>query len=414
MRIAVFLESLPDTGGGFQQGLSTVEALTARGASRHECVVFTPYERTRLRLEEHGIPAVVFAQRGVRLVDVWASTLAGNAILRRLRRLGFRRLGRHLDALLEEHGIDLLFFNEAGGAVLRIGDHPFFVSVWDLDHRVHPEFPEAFRDRKFERRERYLQSTLTRAVAVVSNSAYGSRRISALYKVDADRIVSLPFVPSVVARRHAAGHAKITSSEVIRKYSLNKPFVFYPVCFLPQKNHLYLLEGLVDLHRRHGIVLNAVFCGGGDAEQRGRVELQVQALGLHEQVRVLGWVPDEDVPALYQEAVALVMPTYCGPTNLPPLEAALLECPVVYSDMPGCREQMGNAALYCDLTDVSTLADHLLSLIRDQPLRQRMIEAGRRLSQELDGVDYSARLSRILDDYEYVRRRWAWPPRTQG
>jgi hypothetical protein len=51
------------------------------------------------------------------------------------------------------------------------------------------------------------------------------------------------------------------------------------------------------------------------------------------------------VPALYEGAIALVMPSYGGPTNFPPLEAVVLCCPVVCCDLPGCREQMRDAAL---------------------------------------------------------------------
>ena len=48
---------------------------------------------------------------------------------------------------------------------------------------------------------------------------------------------------------------------------------------------------------------------------------------------------------LYTEALALVMPTYFGPTNLPPLEAFQTGTPVLYSDLPGMREQVGDAAI---------------------------------------------------------------------
>jgi glycosyltransferase involved in cell wall biosynthesis len=107
--------------------------------------------------------------------------------------------------------------------------------------------------------------------------------------------------------------------------------------------------------------------------------------------------------------LALVMPTYFGPTNLPPLEAVTLGCPVIYSDLPGCREQMRGAALYCDLADVSSLANHLAALIRDAALRERLLKEGRTLAVEIATIDYGERLAPFLEEYEYARRRWAWP-----
>jgi len=409
MRIALFLECLPETGGGFQQALSMVELLTRKNATRHDFVVFTPFERTRHVLSEHGIEATLFKKHVFRLMDRWSATVVGNAVLRRLRRFGLRRLGRHLDALLDDCGIDLVVLTEIGECALRIGDHPFIVPVLDLSHRDYPEFPDTYAGRVFERRESVLRVTLTRALAVIADSPFGARRISSLYRVDPDRIVELPYVPSLTVRRHAAGSRSATTDEIRGKYELPARYLLYPAYFSAHKNHLYLLEGLLELERQHDIILHAVFCGGGDTGDQEAVERQVRALGLTARVRFLGLVPDEDVPALYEGALALAMPAYFGPTNLPPLEAIALGCPVIYSDLPEFREQMGDAALYCDLADASSLADHLAALIRDPALLDRLRKAGYRLAAEIAKIDYGERLAPILDRYADLRRRWAWP-----
>jgi glycosyltransferase involved in cell wall biosynthesis len=408
MRIALFLERLPDVGGGFQQALSTVVSLARPGAIAHEVAVFTQYEATRQVLLEHGINAVRFRHRGLRLVDRWSATVLGGAVLRRLRRLGLPRLGRHLDALLDDHDIDLAILTECTEVGLRIGDHPFIVTVWDVFHRDHPEFPEIHTDRIFEQWERTRQAMVTRAIAVIANSPSGARRIANLYRVDPRRIIELPFLPSLAVRRHAAGGGLTTADEVRRKYGLSARYVFYPAHFGALKNHLYLLEGLSTLEQSHGIVLDAVFCGN-DAGNLAVVKRQVRALGLTARVHFLGAVPNEDIPALYEGALALVMPTYSGPTNLPPLEAVTLGCPVIYSDLPEFREQMRDAALYCDLAQASSLADHLAALIRNSALLSRLQAAGRELANEIALTDYGERLKPVLNDYAYLRRRWAWP-----
>jgi glycosyltransferase involved in cell wall biosynthesis len=410
MRIGVFIECLPEThAGGFQQVLSTIESLTRKNGMRHDFVVFTQFKRARQLLSMHGIEVVLFKHRCVRLIDRWSSTVLGFGVLRRLRQLGLRRLGRHLDALLDDFGVDLVLFTEIGESVLRIGDHPFIVTVWDLSHRDNPEFPEVYADRVSERRERVLRTTLPRALALIANSWPGAQRIASLYQVDSNRIIVLPFLPSVAVQRHASGNGSATVDGVRRKYDLPAQYVFYPAFFSPQKNHLYLLEGLRELERLYGIILHAVFCGGGNTADRATVEAQVEALGLIERVKFIGFVPDEDIPALYEGAVALVMPAYFGPTNLPPLEAVTLGCPVIYSDLPHFRTQMGDAALYCDLADVSSLADHLAALIQDAAVRDLVRKAGFKLAAEIAKIDYRERLAPIFDNFAYVSRRWVWP-----
>jgi glycosyltransferase involved in cell wall biosynthesis len=410
MRIAVFLERLPYVGGGgFQQALSTVVSLARPGATGHDVLVFTQYEQTRQFLLGYGIKAIKFANRGFRLIDKWSSTTFGGALLRRLQRLGLRRLGRHLDALLEDHGIDLVVLTECGEVACRIGNHPFIVTIWDLYHRDHPDFPEVFRDRVFERWERVYRATLMRALAVIANSPSGAHRITSLYQVEPHRIIELPLLPSLAVRRHAAVDCRSSIERVRNIYNLPDRYVLYPAYFSDDKNHLYLMEGLVDLERRYGIMLHAVFCGWGMAKGNTRVERQAQALGLAARVHLLGLVPDDDVPALYQGALALTMTGYCGPTSIPPLEAVTLGCPVIYSDLPEFREQMGDAALYCDLSDISSLAGHLADLIRNHQLRERLLQAGSRLAAQIIKMDYGERLREIVDEYAYLRRRWAWP-----
>jgi glycosyltransferase involved in cell wall biosynthesis len=409
LRIALFFERLPDTGGGFHLAYSTIESLTQSRATNHEFVVFTQFERTRQGLLESSIEPIMFKNGATRLIDRWSATTLGGAILRRLRRLGFRRLGRHLDALLDEHDIDLVLLPEIGEIALRIGDHPFVVTIWDLDHLDHPEFPEIYGERVFERREKVHRATLPRAMAVITNLPSLARRISDVYQVDFDRIIVLPFLVPLGSRRHAAEKGSITAKDVARRYNLPERYVFYPAYFSVHKNHLYLLEALIVLEQHHGISLHAVFCGGGDPGDQEKVERQVDALGMSERVHFLGLVPDEHIPALCEGAFAMVMPSYFGPSNVPPLEAAAVGCPVICSDFLGCREQMGEAALYCDLANPGHLADHLAKLFHDAALVERLRTAGLKLATSLSKFDYAQALAPLFDEYAYVCRRWKWP-----
>jgi glycosyltransferase involved in cell wall biosynthesis len=409
MRIALFHERLHDGTGSFQEALSKIRSLACENTTTHDFIVFTPFEQTQKLLSNEGIDAIWFRHRIVRLIDRWSATVVGNAVLRRLRRLWLKRLGRHLDAMLDDYRIDLVVLTECGEVALRIGDHPFIITVWDQFNRDLVEFPEVYSDRQFELWEKVPRATLTRALAVIVDSRAGARRITELYHVDSKRIIELPFLPSVAVRRHAAGGGLVTAEGVRRKYDLPRQYVFYPAFPAPVKNHLYLLEGLVALEREHGIILHAVFCGGGAPSDWATVRQQVRALELTARVKFLGLVPDEDVPALYENAFALVMPTYSGPTNLPPLEAATLGCPVVYADLPEFREQMGAAALYCDLADVQSLAIHLASLVRDPELLDRLRKTGFKLAAEFAKIRYREQLAPIFDNFAYVRRRWAWP-----
>ena len=104
--------------------------------------------------------------------------------------------------------------------------------------------------------------------------------LSWLYRVDPHRIVVMPFLPSLPVRRHKAGEGVITADGVRAKYDLPDQFAFFPAFLTHHKNALYMLEALVDLERRHGVVLHAVFCGSGTPAALALVKRQVDALGL--------------------------------------------------------------------------------------------------------------------------------------
>ncbi|MGA7595807.1 MAG: glycosyltransferase, partial [Gallionella sp.] len=86
----------------------------------------------------------------------------------------------------------------------------------------------------------------------------------------------------------------------------------------------------------------------------GHIEKFVAQNALDEQVRFLGFVPAEDMRGLYEGSLAVVMPTYFGPTNLPPLEAWSVGKPLIYSSH--LQEHSGNAAISVDPDNAGELA----------------------------------------------------------
>ena len=63
---------------------------------------------------------------------------------------------------------------------------------------------------------------------------------------------------------------------------------------------------------------------------------------------------------------AMVFSSIVGPNNYPPIEAACHDCPVILTDLPGHREQMGESALYFDKFNPNELADQIQLLNREQ------------------------------------------------
>ena len=124
---------------------------------------------------------------------------------------------------------------------------------------------------------------------------------------------------------------------------------------------------------------------------------RVRQLHLEERVKFLGYIPDDDMSAVYALSTALVMPTFFGPTNIPVLEAWAAGTPVITSDIRGIREQVGQAGLLVDPYLPEAWAKAIALLVNDQPLRRRLIRFGFQRHQSWGRAQFGTELGRILE-----------------
>jgi hypothetical protein len=102
----------------------------------------------------------------------------------------------------------------------------------------------------------------------------------------------------------------------------------------------------------------------------------VERLGLSGQVVFTGFVTQQELAELYRGAAMMVYASFCGPENLPPLEAFALGCPVVAADVPGAFEQLGEAALLFDPLSPEDMADKIHALLAQPERRDDLRKKG--------------------------------------
>ena len=102
----------------------------------------------------------------------------------------------------------------------------------------------------------------------------------------------------------------------------------------------------------------------------------IERLQLGERVRVLDFIDDNDLPALYNLAWVFTYPSIYEGFGLPALEALACGTPVVTADNSSLPEVVGDAAVLAPAEDVAALADAIGRVVSDEALRARLKAAG--------------------------------------
>jgi len=402
MRIGVYIEGNPQAGGGFTHQLNMLRLLGQNISNDHEIRVFCLGSATELTGQLDNFRIIFIKQRFwkelKRLIarQKWAHRINGIPFLSKI-------LQSPMESVFVEHNVDLVYFPCPSVVALELSKVNYIFTVWDLCHLNQPEFPEVRLDNEFERREDLLKRSTMKAVSIITDSESGKEQLVFSYQLDTERVVAIPFLPSIYAQDFTAIPGR--EEDVLLKYHIRTPYIFYPAQFWAHKNHVYLLSAIRHLHEDHDLNLQAVF-SGVDKGNLQHVLDRAEELGITDSVNCIGFADDRDMPYLYKGALALTMPTYFGPTNIPPLDAFALGCPVCYSDLPGFKAELGDAAFYMDLSDPDSLVRILLDLINQPKVAEEKIRLGQEHVSRWGDQHCWQRLNALLTKYEQKQVCW--------
>ena len=154
----------------------------------------------------------------------------------------------------------------------------------------------------------------------------------------------------------------------------DRPVVFSLSAKRPHKNLAGLIDALAVIPpERRPVAVLPGYATPYEAELRERAV----RLGLADDVRFLGWTPDEDVEGLFRLASVFVFPSFYEGFGLPVLEAMARGIPVATSDRASLPEVAGDAALFFDPDDPASIATSIERVLGDGELADRLMAAGR-------------------------------------
>jgi glycosyltransferase involved in cell wall biosynthesis len=404
MKIAILLpNNQPQLGGGYTFPQSILNALMLNAEkSKHEFFVFGWEAQDVQELSLYPNLYYISLHRNIykRIVTrlSWTPSLIIKKILNFSNdEVDYEIYENLILTALKENSIDMIWSLTPYCPTMEI---PYILTLWDLEHRNYPYFPEVSENGTWLLRESYYSKFLKRAAIVITGTEVGKTEIENFYQLPSKRIKVLHFpVPKFNVNTEANDLTLLLNNNIPKNY------LFYPAQFWPHKNHITLLKAIKHLQNKYDLNLPVVFVGS-DKGNENYVKEYTRRLDLEKRVYFLGFVSREDLFYLYKNALALTFVTHFGPDNLPPLEAFSLGCPVIASKVSGANEQLGNAAMLVDPEDEEQIAEAIKSVYDKPHLRKMLIQRGfERISQRTE-QKYIENVFEILDEFEPIRSCW--------
>lgn len=253
---------------------------------------------------------------------------------------------------------------------------PYVVTIHDLIYHLYPEACPHKLAHLYAKA--LLRSSAGKARMVITDSNASRGDITSRLDAPAEKVrvihigIGRQYEPVANAR------------EVLKKYNLPADYILYVGNHEPRKNLAGLINAYAASHSRARYSL--VIAGKKDPRRAKTYEL-ISSLSLNGKVVLAGYVPPEDLPALYTAAGLFVFPSFYEGFGLPPLEAMACGTPVVCSNTSSLPEIVGDAAVTVDPHNTEALTRAIDRALTDNDLAAELVRRGFRQAKRTTPAD---------------------------
>ena len=398
-RIAIFIDTKDNSGGAYQESLYLIENIEKFSKNELHIIIISTSQNLvetfhKKNFETHYFSMNAF-ERYVGFLRNYGS------FVRRFKKYFFFK--NKFENFLKKKNFDIVYFTNPSPYSLYLEDTDFIITVPDVSHREEIEFPEWAKS-DFERKDEILRKSTIKAVAVITNAEIIKERISLFYSVLKERIYVISQQPSPsVSKFNKIDKTLLEKFEKL--YPLPQKYIFYPAMYLPHKNHKYVIDTIKILKSEYKINLCAVFCGS-DKGYLKKIIKYVREQKQSENIIFLDFIDSEYLPYLYLNSLALTMPTYSGPTNMPPWEAFKMGIPVLYSDIHNIKEVYKDAVYYIDPLDPHSMAKGIMEIINNKNLKDKLTDNGKKLLNSINVDKEFEQFCKIIKKRKKIKETW--------
>jgi glycosyltransferase involved in cell wall biosynthesis len=290
-------------------------------------------------------------------------------------RLNAKLKRRGTGGLLRQLGVELLFCPFTAPTYYE-PSIPTVCTIYDLQYKTYPEF---FTPEDVAHRAQTFVDAARRATALAAISDYSRQSAIEHGELGPDRIRTIHLR---MARRIAPDASQ--STKVLDRLGLTRQrYLVFPANFWKHKNHEMLLTSFGMATRDGGLDPDVkLVCTGAPGVRRDWLMQAAKSMGLIDRIIFPGFLPNAELAVLIGNCSGVVFPSLYEGFGLPVIEAMAADVPVACSNTTSLPEVAADAAIMFDPRIPEQIAQAMIALVNDEPLRARLIEAGRRRADE--------------------------------
>lgn len=285
--------------------------------------------------------------------------------------------------LLKKYSLDLAHFPHFNVPIFYQGK--FVVTIHDLIHQHHSMSrattlnPFAFKIKQIGYKKVFKSAAINSEKILVPSKSV-KQLLTLEWKIQMEKIIVTEEAADDKLITIARKISKQRSEEILKKFKIMKPYLFYVGNAHPHKNVEGLINAFLKLKKKY-VDLKLVLSGNDHYFWQRISKLVADAIRKdqsYEEIIFTGFITDEELAVIYQHASLFVLPSFEEGFGIPILEAMALNCPVAASNTASLSEVGGKACLYFNPQDVSDMQDKIEKILEDEDLRSKLIEMGQK------------------------------------
>lgn len=247
------------------------------------------------------------------------------------------------------------------------------------------KYPDLFPKEIVKVHKRKLDWVVLESKAVITDSESTKQDCLNLLNIPRERIhVVYPGVDEQFTYQNENRIKNITE-----KYNIHKPYILSLGTREPRKNLVNVINAYNNLKKQYNLELVVVGKIGWGKDIAG--------IGKNTSINILGFVPDNDLPALYSGALCLVYPSLYEGFGFPILEAMRCGCPVVTSDKGSLKEVGGKQAIFVNPDNAESITYGIEKVLVDSKKIDKKV-----LIQWADKFSWNSTALKTLEIYQKV------------